>query len=235
MLSQSVRLARPRASARTVRVSATKTVSPTETKMVPMNVSVNLLKDTYGGSATRNIDGTVYTIRWDADAEKVVVTDRLGAEYPTTIGAKDFIIRADLTAGAGGGSQIPDLTVEQLKAVTGFCAPAELINGRAACLGFVLGAYGEIAGNQTLWQQIFSPSFFSMVFISAAVTAASVAPLATGAVKMDKLFPDLDDKYTDRAMPTFWTPQAEDLNCKAASVGVAGMLLIELFRGVPTL
>ncbi len=55
----------------------------------------------------------------------------------------------------------------------------EVINGRAAMIGFLGVALTEIGTGRSAWAQIFSGDFFTFAFLMAAVSAASVAPLLT--------------------------------------------------------
>jgi len=179
------------------------------------------------GETTRNIDGKVFTIK--ASEEDVSVTDKFGNSFPARVN-KAGIIEADLAnsvIGDGftniGGVNIA-FSPEQ---VIGFGVPyPELINGRAAMVGFVLALGGELSGH-SVREQFFSPGgFFAALFIAASVTAASLAPAALNKAPLEESFPDEVGSYSSELLPTFWTPIAEKLNGRAAMVGFTLMLIL---------
>jgi hypothetical protein len=60
--------------------------------------------------------------------------------------------------------------------------------------------------------------FSSMLFIMAAVTAATIAPAATGATSLRGAIPDENATFPDERLPTTWTATAEGVNGKVAMV-----------------
>jgi hypothetical protein len=106
------------------------------------------------------------------------------------------------------------LPCNALQPVLKFDGPGpEAINGRAAMLAFLGAAVVELATGRTLLEQAGSPAgLASAVALMAAVTAASLAPTLTGKVAPNRVFPSVNDSYTDSQMPLFWTALGETIN-----------------------
>ena len=191
-----------------------------------MNVTKPNIVNNLDGETTRNIDGKVYTITVKGD--EVTVKDKFGQMYPARVN-KAAIIEADLAGSVAGANTMSiagmnfALTPDQ---VTGFQERTEIINGRAAMVGFVAAMGAELTGHSVA-SQVFSPGgFFSALLIGAAATAASVAPVALNKVTIDECFPDESAAYTEELLPTFWTPIAEKLNGRVAMVAFTVMLIL---------
>ena len=109
--------------------------------------------------------------------------------------------------------------------VTGFQERTELINGRAAMVGFIAAMGPELTGHSVA-SQVFSPAgFLSALFIGAATVAASCAPVALNKVTIDECFPTEGASYPDGLLPTFWTPAAEKVNGRVAMIAFTFMLV----------
>ena len=190
-----------------------------------MNVTKPNIVNNLDGETTRNIDGKVYTITVKGD--EVTVKDKFGQVYPSRVN-KASIIEADLTNSVAGANTMTvagmnlALTPDQ---VTGFQERTELINGRAAMVGFVAAMGAELTGHSVA-SQVFSPAgFLSALFIGAATVAASCAPVALNKVTIDECFPSETASYPDGLLPTFWTPSAEKLNGRVAMIAFTFMLV----------
>lgn len=191
-----------------------------------MNVTKPNIVNNLDGETTRNIDGKVYTITVKGD--DVTVKDKFGQMYPARVN-KASIIEADLTGSVAGTNTMSiagmnlALTPDQ---VTGFQERTEIINGRAAMVGIVAALGAELTGHSVA-AQLFSPGgFLSALFIGAAATAASCAPVALNKVTIEECFPDENAVYADEPLPTFWTPIAEKLNGRVAMVAFTFMLVL---------
>ena len=192
-----------------------------------MNVTGPNIKNNLDGETTRNIDGKVYTITVSAD-DVVTVKDKFGQVFPARIN-KAAIIEADLSNSVAGANSMSiggmnlALTPDQ---VTGFQERTEIINGRAAMVGFV-AAMGAEATGHSVASQVFSPGgILAAAFIGAFTVAASCAPVALNKVTIDKCFPDENASYPDELLPTVWTPIAEKLNGRVAMVAFTVMLIL---------
>merc|ERR1711966_281845 len=132
----------------------------------PMAVTKPNLVNNLDGKTTRNIDGKVYT-------------------FETRVN-KAGVIEADMSkkTGASAGDDV-DFASLQITDFVGFNAKykiPEVVNGRAAMVGAVLALLSKIGGGGSVAHQMFTAGgFSSMLFIMAAVTAATIAPAATGA------------------------------------------------------
>ena len=191
-----------------------------------MNVTKPNIVNNLDGETTRNIDGKVYTITVKGD--DVTVKDKFGQMYPARVN-KASIIEADLTGSVAGANTMTiagmtlALTPDQ---VTGFQERTEIINGRAAMIGFVAAMGAEMTGHSVASQVFSFGGFTSALLIAAATTAASVAPVALNKVTIEECFPDENASYPDELLPTFWTPIAEKLNGRVAMVGFTLMLIL---------
>ena len=192
-----------------------------------MNVTGPNIKNNLDGETTRNIDGKVYTITVSA-ADEVTVKDKFGQVFPARIN-KAAIIEADLSNSVAGANSMSvggmnlALTPDQ---VTGFQERTEIINGRAAMVGFVAAMGAEVTGHSVA-SQVFSPGgILAAAFIGAFTVAASCAPVALNKVTIDKCFPDENASYPDEQLPTIWTPIAEKLNGRVAMVAFTVMLIL---------
>ncbi|WIA13714.1 hypothetical protein OEZ85_007267 [Tetradesmus obliquus] len=103
----------------------------------------------------------------------------------------------------------------------------ELINGRAAMLGFVAAVAAETHGD-SLFSQLLAGGFQSAVVVIGLVTLASFAP-AVRQIPFDKVF------GKDKAPATFgpFTQAAELINGRAAMLGLAALFFIEGTGGQP--
>ena len=189
-----------------------------------MNVTKPNIVNNLDGETTRNIDGKVYTITVKGD--DVTVKDKFGQVYPSRVN-KAAIVEADLTNSVAGANTMTiagmnlALTPDQ---VTGFQERTELINGRAAMVGFIAAMGPELTGHSVA-SQVFSPAgFLSALFIGAATVAASCAPVALNKVTIDECFPTEGASYPDGLLPTFWTPAAEKVNGRVAMIAFTFML-----------
>lgn len=201
--------------------------------MKALNITKSNLVDSQGGQATRNVDGVVYTITWNATEQKVCVVDRVNRlEYDAVVGDKDnrVSILLDSARPAGGPASF-----EQLQAVLRGDAPGpEIVNGRVAMMAFLGVAGVEIATGQTVLAQLASPGGAAAAAVLALATmAASIAPAVVGNVKPDKVFPDCNDSYPDQQLPYYFSPLAEIINGRVAMVGLAGLVINEVIRGAP--
>jgi hypothetical protein len=151
-----------------------------------------------------------------------------GLRYPASVG-KDNVVRFDADNGVAMG-MAPSGALEALSLGTLSLGP-ELVNGRAAMLGLLGVLLTEVASGRSAWQQIGSGSILTALVVAGAVSAASVAPLLTGAVSAEKLFPSELDPYADTQLPEVWTPTAERLNGRVAMAAFAVILVQELFKG----
>ena len=191
-----------------------------------MNVTKPNIVNNLDGETTRNIDGKVYTITVKDD--EVTVKDKFGQVYPARVN-KAAIIEADLSNSVAGANSMSvggmnlALTPDQ---VTGFQERTEIINGRAAMVGFVAAMGAEVTGHSVA-SQVFSPGgILAAAFIGAFTVAASCAPVALNKVTIDKCFPDENASYPDEQLPTIWTPIAEKLNGRVAMVAFTVMLIL---------
>ena len=206
-----------------VRVSA----DADEPRYKSMNVTGPNIKNNLDGETTRNIDGKVYTITISA-TDEVSVKDKFGQVFPARIN-KAAIIEADLSKSVAGANSMSiagmnlALTPDQ---VTGFQERTEIINGRAAMVGFVAAMGAELTGHSVA-NQVFSPGgIFAAAFIGAATVAASCAPVALNKVTLAECFPDEKNSHSDELLPTIWTATAEKLNGRVAMVAFTVMLLL---------
>ena len=78
-----------------------------------------------------------------------------------------------VVAAAGSDGVVDKLGLGALRPGT------EIINGRAAMVGFLGIAVNEIATGKSAWAQMGSGGFFTALLLMAAVSAASVAPALT--------------------------------------------------------
>ncbi|ABO98863.1 possible early light inducible protein [Ostreococcus lucimarinus CCE9901] len=186
----------------------------------PMAVTKPNLVNNLDGKTTRNIDGKVYTI--EARGDEVAVTDKFGASFETRVN-KAGVIEADMSkkTGASAGDDV-DFASLQITDFVGFNAKykiPEVVNGRAAMVGAVLALLSKIGGGGSVAHQMFTAGgFSSMLFIMAAVTAATIAPAATGATSLRGAIPDENATFPDERLPTTWTATAEGVNGKVAMV-----------------
>jgi len=219
--------AAPRRAAVATRAAATKGgVDLARWKAI--GISIGNLKDSQGGRATRNVDGTIYEITYDAAADKIGVLDRArGVSYPAMVG-EDARIRIDLqspSAPAAGGA----ISVDALAAVLRGDQPAaEVTNCRAAMVGFLGIALTEVATGRSGLEQLGSAGgVAAAVALSALTLAASVAPALAGAVPLARVFPDDNDPHADRRLPYYFSSLAEKVNGRAAMIGIVGLLATE--------
>jgi hypothetical protein len=97
-----------------------------------------------------------------------------------------------------------------------FSGPApELINGRLAMLAFIAAFGGELGSGQTVWSQFASDPAIIIMTISM-FSVATLIPLLVS---------------TEREAFGPFTAEAETLNGRAAMIGFAALLAIEMFKG----
>jgi hypothetical protein len=96
--------------------AAPKTASKIDTnRWKALNVTKMNLIDSQGGRTTRNIDGAIYDITYDAGSDAVVVVDKSkGLKYPAIVG-DDNRVRIDLEKGE---SYAVGLAMEPLQQVS---------------------------------------------------------------------------------------------------------------------
>lgn len=206
------------------------TTSPSRT-LKALNLTKSSLVGAQQGSATRNVDGIVYSIKYDAASDKVQIFDRVNRiEYDADVGEKDN--RIALVWETGRPMQGPP-SFEQLQSILRADAPgAELINGRLAMVSFLGLAGVKVASGQAFVSQLATVyGLTGAVGLATFVMAASMAPAFTGKVTADKVFPSSNDPYSDRQLPFYFTPLAEVINGRAAMIGIAGTVLTEAFIG----
>jgi hypothetical protein len=200
--------------------------SPSRT-LKALNLTKSSLTGAQQGSATRNVDGIVYSIKYDADSDKIQIFDRVNRiEYDADVGEKDN--RIALVWESGRPMQGPP-SFEQIQSILRADAPgAELINGRLAMVSF-LGLTGvKIVSGQAFASQLTSVyGLTGAVGLAAFVMAASLAPAFTGKISANKVFPNSNDPYSDRQLPFYFTPLAEVINGRAAMIGIVGTLITE--------
>ena len=109
----------------------------------------------------------------------------------------------------------------------GFGGPApEVINGRAAMLGFLAAVGAELATQDSIFKQLGEGGLGGMLFVFAAVTAASFAPIFNGQ--------DAQKSFLKNSQPEEFGPfnaQAEMLNGRAAMMGLLFLLAAEASQG----
>ncbi|GLI65723.1 hypothetical protein VaNZ11_009319, partial [Volvox africanus] len=204
--------ARPR-----VRCSATATTTTTATpgKVVdlklwkPINLTKNNLIGAQGGETTRNVDGVVYFVSYDASKDEIVVVDRkLGVRFPA---AADDQNRVRIDAASPLPHAVAGFNVEAYQPVLRADSPnAETINGRVAMVGFLGVAATEIITGQSALQQLASTSGAAAAAVAGLLTlAASIAPAVMGRVPAAKVVANEADSFPDRPLPYTWNALAE--------------------------
>uniref|UniRef100_A0A383VDQ8 Uncharacterized protein n=1 Tax=Tetradesmus obliquus TaxID=3088 RepID=A0A383VDQ8_TETOB len=109
---------------------------------------------------------------------------------------------------------------------TGFKALPEIINGRAAMLGFVAGASAEILGAGPLLLQL-SKYPQPVLAVMLLITAGSIIPVVKGSE--GGYLQSLRETYT---IPEgVFTESLERVHARLAMTGVGAMVLIELLKG----
>ena len=104
-----------------------------------------------------------------------------------------------------------------LKELMAFAGPApELINGRAAMVAIVAGAYAEAYTGKPILAQLTCEPGLVALFV-AVIAGATFAPLLQGQEKVDA--------------PGPFQPTAEMINGRAAMLGFAALLLVERSTG----
>merc|ERR1719214_571973 len=102
----------------------------------------------------------------------------------------------------------------------------EVINGRAAMLGFLAAVGAELATQDSIFKQLGEGGAGGMLFVFAAVTAASFAPIFNGQ--------DAQKSFLKNSQPEEFGPfnaQAEMLNGRAAMMGLLFLLAAEASQG----
>lgn len=219
-----------------IRASATSTPSPKTLKA--LNITKSSLINSQDGRATRNIDGTIYTVEANELGE-ITIVDRVNRlQYDAVVGEKDnrisMIVESARTYGGnlGGG-----LSFDQLRLLLALSSPegqsnAEILNCRVAMAAFlgVVGTY-YVTGN-TFAQQLTSEiGLIAAGALGMSILVASIAPAIVGKTSVEKVFPSENDSFADRQLPYFWTALAEIINGRVAMIGLTGILLNNIFRG----
>ena len=102
----------------------------------------------------------------------------------------------------------------------------EVINGRSAMLGFLAALGAELATQDSIFKQLGEGGLGGMLFVFAAVTAASFAPVLRGKSS--------DEAFLKNSKPEEFGPfnaQAEMLNGRAAMMGLLFLLAAEASQG----
>ena len=114
----------------------------------------------------------------------------------------------------------------ELFKIMGFGGPApEVINGRAAMVGFLAALGAELASHDSVFKQLGEGGLAGMLAVWAAVTAASFAPLARG-----KSVEETFLKKNPESLGPF-KADAEMLNGRAAMMGLLALLVLEGMSG----
>lgn len=101
----------------------------------------------------------------------------------------------------------------------------EVINGRAAMIGFLAALGAELASHDSVFKQLGEGGLAGMLAVWAAVTAASFAPLARG-----KSVEETFLKKNPESLGPF-KADAEMLNGRAAMMGLLALLVLEGMSG----
>ena len=109
--------------------------------------------------------------------------------------------------------------------VTGFQERTELINGRAAMVGFIAAMGPELTGHSVASQVFPGGLPLRALHRCRYRRAASCAPVALNKVTIDECFPTEGASYPDGLLPTFWTPAAEKVNGRVAMIAFTFMLV----------
>ncbi|KXZ45477.1 hypothetical protein GPECTOR_54g218 [Gonium pectorale] len=216
-----------------VRCAATSTVvAPAKADLKqwkPINVTKNNLAGAQGGETTRNIDGVVYNITYDAAKDDIVVVDRkLGVRYPAAVDDQN---RVRIDTSNPVPHAVAGFSVDALAPVLRGDAPgAETINGRVAMVGYLGIAATELITQQSALQQLTSPAGAAAAAALGLLTlAASIAPAVAGRVPASKVIASELDSFADGPLPYTWHPLAEKVNGRVAMVGLLGLILVEQF------
>jgi len=119
---------------------------------------------------------------------------------------------------------LKDLDGPHASKLFGWTRTAELINGRVAMLGFVVGAVLEILTQQSLLTQLADhPRFFLGLILTFAL--ASVIPAVRGTSESDTAA--IRANYN---IPVSWfTEGKEKIHARLAMLGLTTMIVIEMF------
>merc|ERR1712216_202151 len=98
----------------------------------------------------------------------------------------------------------------------------EVINGRAAMVGFLAAVGAELATQDSIFKQLGEGGLGGMLFVFAAVSAASFAPIFNGRSAQETF---LKGSTPDEFGP--FNAQAEMLNGRAAMMGLLFLLAAE--------
>ena len=111
--------------------------------------------------------------------------------------------------------------------IMGAGGPApEVINGRAAMVGFLAAVGAELATQDSIFKQLGEGGLGGMLFVFAAVSAASFAPIFNGK--------SAQETFLKGSTPEEFGPfnaQAEMLNGRAAMMGLLFLLAAEASQG----
>ncbi|KAG2426679.1 hypothetical protein HXX76_012989 [Chlamydomonas incerta] len=215
------------------RAAPVSTVAPVKAtdmkKWMAINLTKNNLVGAQGGETTRNIDGEVYYVSYDAAKDDVVVVNRrLGVRYPAAIDDQNRVrINTDEPKPAAVVGFSADAFRPVLK---GDSEGAEVINGRAAMVGFLGIVVTELLTGSSALTQLGSSTGAAAAAAAGLLTlAASIAPAVAGRVPAGQVIASNSGSFEDGPLPYFWTPLAEKLNGRVAMVGTLGLILTEQF------
>ncbi|KAG2452006.1 hypothetical protein HYH02_003048 [Chlamydomonas schloesseri] len=213
--------------------STATTVAPAKVadtkKWMPINLTKNNLVGAQGGETTRNIDGEVYYVSYDAAKDDVIVINRrLGVRYPAAIDDQNRVrINTEAPKPAAVAGFSPDAFRPVLK---GDSEGAEVINGRVAMVGFLGIAATELLTGASALSQLGSSTGAAAAAAAGLLTlAASIAPAVAGRVPAGQVVASDSGSFEDGPLPYFWTPLAEKINGRVAMVGTLGLILTEQF------
>ena len=154
---------------------------------------------------------------------------QLEAQVPGEPAAPAAAAAAPSFAGSASPAAAPAAAEEpemELFKVMGFGGPApEVINGRAAMVGFLAALGAELASHDSVFKQLGEGGLAGMLAVWAAVTAASFAPLARG-----KSVEETFLKKNPVSLGPF-KADAEMLNGRAAMMGLLALLVLEGMSG----
>ncbi|GFR41591.1 hypothetical protein Agub_g2314 [Astrephomene gubernaculifera] len=232
---------RPRVRCNAATTSTTTAAAPAKAADLklwkPINLTKNSLVGAQGGETTRNIDGVVYHVSYDAPSDAIVVVDRKhGLRFPAAIDDQN---RIRIDAGSPLPHAVRGFSLEAYQPILrANSRGAETINGRVAMVGFLGIALSEILTHQSAVQQLTSASgATAAILVGLTTLAASIAPALAGRVPAAKVIASEYDTYPDGPLPYTWNALAEKLNGRVAMVGLLGLILAEqmVLGGAPLL
>ncbi|GLC36321.1 hypothetical protein PLESTB_000774200 [Pleodorina starrii] len=127
----------------------------------------------------------------------------------------------DNNSGTAPRRKAAGLTFDQVMGFSGL-AP-EVINGRAAMIGFFLAISSELKTGESVFAQMVSGGAAQALIVILAVTVASFAPAIRG-TPLDEVFNKAPKKVTEWGP---FTAAAEGLNGRLAMIGLALLIFFE--------